>query len=298
MLKRILVPLDGSKLARQVFPHVVELARAYDSEVVLIGICKPEESQYGQVYRLYVGGEAERIRQEMGEDTKASVKTEVLVGESADEILSYANRNEVGLIVMASHGRSGILPWSLGSTVTRVLHRVGMPLVIVKVKGEPTGADKAGLFSKILIPLDGSQASLRVLPCIVEITRKLESEVTLLQVVASGKHVHTIGGLDFVQFADLDMNKKKESAQKYLDAAGASFAGTKAKVETEVRFGDIAREVVDYVRKSDFSLIALASHGHSRIERWFHESVSFKILQASEKSVLIVSSLGGSKQFV
>ncbi len=298
MLKRILVPLDGSKLARQVFPHVVELARAYDSEVVLIGICKPEESQYGQVYRLYVGGEAERIRQEMGEDTKASVKTEVLVGESADEILSYANRNEVGLIVMASHGRSGILPWSLGSTVTRVLHRVGMPLVIVKVKGEPTGVDKAGLFSKILIPLDGSQASLRVLPCIVEITRKLESEVTLLQVVASGRHVHTIGGLDFVQFADLDMNKKKESAQKYLDAAGASFAGTKAKVKTEVRFGDIAREVVGYVRKSDFSLIALSSHGHSRIERWFHESVSFKILQASEKSVLIVSSLGGSKQFV
>ena len=295
MFEKILVPLDGSKLARQVFPHVVSLARAYHSEVTLIGICEPEESEYGQVCRLYIGGEAEELKKELGEDTGASVKTQVVVGESAGQILKYANQNDIGLIIMASHGRSGIMPWSLGGTVTRVLHQVKMPLTIIRAKDKPDEMAGGGLFRKILVPLDGSQASLKVLPCVVEIARGFDCEVTLLQVISSGRHVHTVGGLDFVRFTDLDMSRMKDKAQSYLDGAKAGFEGTRAKVKAEFKFGDATREVINYIRKSDSSLIAMASHGHSRIERWFHDSISFKILQASEKSVLMISSLGASK---
>ena len=295
MLEKILVPLDGSKFAKQVFPHVVELAQAYDSEVVLIGICEPEESKYQEVFQRYIESEAEELRKRIEKRAKVSVKSEVLVGECADEIPDYADKNNISLIVMASHGRSGVIPGSLGSTVTKVLHQVNIPLIIVRAREEPLESEREGLFSKILVPLDGTEASARVLPFVIEITKKLPSEVTLLQVVASGKHVHTIGGLDFVRFTDLNINRMEENAQRYLDAAGAKFAGTKAKVKTEVRLGDAAREVIGYVHQSDFSLIAMASHGYSRIERWFHESISFKILQASEKPVLIVSSLGAPK---
>ncbi len=292
MFEKILVPLDGSKLARQVFPCVVELARAFDSEVTLIAICEPEESEYRQVCRLYVGSEAEELKKELGEGSRALVKTEVLIGESADQILSYATENDIGLTILASHGRSGILPWSLGSTVSKVLHRMSTPLLVVRVKEEP-GEVKKELFKKILVPLDGSELSKRILPYLVEVGKKIECEVVLLRVVAEGRHVHTIGGLDFVRFSDLDISRMKEQAQKYLEEASAQFTATKAVVRSEVRFGDAAREVVNYVRGSDFSLIAMASHGHSLLERWFHESVSYKILLGSEKSVLIVSSAKG-----
>jgi len=295
MFKKILVPLDGSKLARQVFPYVVELARAYDSQVTLIGICEPEETEYREVCQLYIGGEAEQLGKEVGKNTVASIKVEVLLGESADEILNYAASNEIDLIVMASHGRSGIVPWSLGGTVTKVLHRVSIPLLVVRASESPTEPGKVGLFSKIFIPLDGSETSLKVLPWVVELTRKFESEVTLLEVISPGRHVHTIGGLDFVRFEDLDMSRMKERAQRYLGAAASGFAGTRARVKTEIIFGDAAREVANYIRKSDFSLVAMASHGHSQFERWFHGSISFKILQACERSVLMVSSSGVSK---
>lgn len=295
MFEKILVPLDGSKLARQVFPHVVELTRASDSKVILIGICESDESEYGQVCRLYIGGEAEKLRQDMGAGSRVSIKTEVLVGKSADEILGYADRSDVDLIVMVSHGRSGIMPWSLGSTVTKVLHRVNIPLLIVRAKEKPLESDRVGLFNKILIPLDGSEASMRVLAYVIEITKRVESEVTLLQVVPSGKHVHTVGGLDFVKFIDLDISRVKEKAQNYLDRAGAEFAGTKAKLKTELRLGDARREIINYARNTDCRLIAMASHGYSSFERWVHGSISYKILQAGEKSALIVSLLGAAK---
>jgi len=295
MFNRILIPLDGSKLARQVFPHAVELARAFGSEVVLIGVCEPEESEYGQACRLYIGSEAEQFKKDVGEDSKVSVKTEVLVGKSAEAILDYAGKNDIDLLIMASHGRSGIMPWSLGSTVTKVLHRVDIPLVIARAKETPTESDKVGLFSKILIPLDGSDTSLVVLSLVAELTQKITSEVTLFQAISSGKHVHTIGGLDYVRFADFDVNSMKESARKYLDRLAEKFAGTRAKVKTEVRVGDVAHEIIKYATEGSYSLITILSHGHSGIERFVHGSVSYKILQASEKSVLIVPPSGAKK---
>ena len=77
-----------------------------------------------------------------------------------------------------------------------------------------------------------------------ELTKKLESEVTLLQVVETGKHVHTIGGLGYIPYKDRDVNLVKINAQRYLDEVSSKFAGTKATVRSEIRVGDSAREII------------------------------------------------------
>jgi len=289
MYERILVPLDGSKLAEQVFPYVAELARAFSSEVILIGICEPEESEYGQVCRLYMGNEAE-ILKSITEGSAVEVKTVVIVGKPAGKILDYAEENDISLIIMASHGRSGIMPWSLGSTVTKVLHKVGVPLIIVRTKETPVEPEEMGLFGRILVPLDGSERSEAVLPYVAEITKKLESEIILFQVVEAGRHVHTIGGLDYVPFKYQDIDFKKTNAQKYLGEASYKLAGTKAIVRCETRVGDGAGGIIKFASETDCSLIAISSHGYSGIEAWIHGSVAYKILQASDKSVLLIPS--------
>ena len=88
MYQRILVPLDGSKLAEQVFPPVAELARAFDSEAVLVEVCEPEESEYGQACRLYINNEAEKLKNDL-KGSAAEVKTTILEGKAAEQILSY-----------------------------------------------------------------------------------------------------------------------------------------------------------------------------------------------------------------
>ena len=284
MYEKILVPLDGSKLAEQAFPYVAELAKAFVSEVTIIGVCEPEEKESGQACRLYVGNEAEILKNTVGDS--AQFKTVVLEGKAAEQILNYARENAISLIIMTSHGRSGIMPWSLGSTVNRVLQRVGVPLLVVRAKEHPTATPK-GLFNRILVPLDDSESSLEVLPHVAEVAKKLQSEVILLHVVETGRHVHTIGGLNFVPYKDQDMNTLKAKAKEYLEKARTKLAGVKT-VRNEIKVGEGARDIIKFAKEADCSLIAMTSHGHSGIEAWSHGSVTYKILQGSDKSVLLV----------
>lgn len=292
MYERILVPLDGSNLAKQVIPFVVEMSRAFGSEVILVGVCEAEESEEGQACRLYINSEAEQLRNSMV-GSVASVREVVLSGRPAEQIVGYAEKNDISLIIISSHGRSGIAPWSLGSTVYKVLHRVGAPLVIIRARETPEEElAKDGPFCRIIMPLDGSERGEAALPYVIELTRKLEAEVILLRIVESGRKVHSVRGLEYIPYKDQDADALKVSAHKYLEEVSSTLAGTKAIVRCEVRVGDCAREIIKFAGEVECSLIAMASHGHSGFEVWIYGSVTHKILHASNQSVWLVLSPG------
>ena len=169
-----------------------------------------------------------------------------------------------------------------------MLHKVGVPLIIVRAKEAPEESTTVALFRRILVPLDGSERSAAILPYITELTNKLEFEVVLLRVIEPGKHVHTIGGLNYIPYKDQDIDKAKTSAQRYLDNVNSKLTGAKATVKSEVRVGDAAREIIRLAAEQDCSLIALSSHGYSGIEAWVHGSITGKILQASKQSLMFV----------
>jgi len=98
MFKRILVPLDGSKLAEQIFPFVVEMAETFDSEVILAEVCEPEESEYGQACRLYINNEAEKLRRNLA-GSAAKVTTAILSGKAAEQIVDYAEKNGINIFL-------------------------------------------------------------------------------------------------------------------------------------------------------------------------------------------------------
>jgi nucleotide-binding universal stress UspA family protein len=289
MYEKILVPLDGSKLAEQVIPYVSELSKAFKSEVTLIGICEPEEIEYGEACRLYMAGRADVLRKSIGDDAEGKVLVTIFSGRAAGEILKYAEENGINLIVMTSHGRSGIVPWSLGGTVNKVLQKVGVPLLVIRVQEQPAPAVKPDLFGRIVVPLDGSANGAAVLPFVAEIARKLESDVYLLQVVEAGKHVHTIGGLDYIPFKDQDMNERKDKALEYLEGVTSGLEGV-TNVYYEVRCGEAAKEIIQIADEKEVNLIAVSSHGHSAIAVWTHGSVTYKVLQASKQSIFFVPS--------
>ena len=286
MFNRVLVPLDGSKLAEQVFPAVAELASAFGSEVVIAGVCKPEETEEGQACRLYINAEVEQLEGSLA-GSAATLKTVVLFGKPAEQILRHAEVNKVDLIIMSSHGRSGIMPWSLGSTVDKVFKKVGIPLIVVRAKEPP---EEARLFSRIVVPLDGSERSSAVLPYIRELAKILPCEVFPIQVVEAGRHVRTIGGLDYIRFRERAISSTKAAVEKYLEGVCTDLALTKAKVSYEVRAGDAAREILKFADEKGCTLIAISSHGHSGIQAWAMGSVTSKIVEVSKQSVWLVPS--------
>jgi len=232
----------------------------------------------------------------VGKSNIAGFKSVVLIGKPAEEIINYAEKNDFKLVVLASSGRSGIKPWSLGSTVDKLIREVRVPLLVVKVVEKPDGRDEMGMFKRVLTPLDESEASEAVLPYVAGLVAKLKSEVTLIQVLALGKHVHTVGGLDYVPYTDHDMDTWKAKAYDYLDEMSLKLGGVQAVKKCEVSLGEPADEIVNYAKKTKVQLIAMSTHGHSFIERWVLGSVAYKVLHSSKKSILLIPWLDGKSE--
>jgi len=156
MYEKILVPLDGSELAESVLPHVETIARGCSVvEIVLLRVCEapsiladyPEGKDRSwdkhvermttnaqQQCNIYLGDIEKQLR-----DQGFNVKTESCLGKPAEEIVNYATKNKVDLIIMASHGRAGVSRWAYGSVPDKVLRSSCVPVLLVKVPGCVTG---------------------------------------------------------------------------------------------------------------------------------------------------------------
>lgn len=148
MYQKILVPLDGSELAECVIPHVEALAQGCDvRETIFIRVAEPfrqpagdyvfnlEEmqkidAQHKQACEAYL----KKISSKFSKG-KASVKTEVLLGRPAEILAEYAAKNQADLIVIATHGRSGVSRWIWGSVADRILRSSCAPVLMVRAPG-------------------------------------------------------------------------------------------------------------------------------------------------------------------
>jgi nucleotide-binding universal stress UspA family protein len=152
MYKKILVPLDGSKLAECVLPHVEALATCLAGAEVILASVTERVTGY-RVIEDYtepfgerlapeaVGKEEEPAQKYLGKIAKTleakgvKARTEVLLGKPAEEIMLYADNKGCDLIIMASHGRSGLSRWAHGSVVDRVFKATAIPILMIKAKG-------------------------------------------------------------------------------------------------------------------------------------------------------------------
>lgn len=144
MYQKILVPLDGSELAEKALDHAEKLAKTFDAEVILLQVVPfmpiygaPElavpfvvDEKQKEVAEKYLSYLAEALKKK-GLKVAAKVKVGMQV---AAEIIDFAKENGVDLIVMSTHGRSGITRWVLGSVAHKVLTRAETPIFLVHLK--------------------------------------------------------------------------------------------------------------------------------------------------------------------
>lgn len=144
MYKKILVPLDGSELAKKALEHAEELAKTYGAEIILFQVI-PLMPIYGALEFVtpVVVDEKQREAAEMdltklAEEMKTrghKVTSMVRVGQQvAAEIIDFAKESGVDLIVMCTHGYSGITLWALGSVARKVLTRAETPILLIHAK--------------------------------------------------------------------------------------------------------------------------------------------------------------------
>jgi nucleotide-binding universal stress UspA family protein len=138
MFKKILVPLDGSKLAEGILPQVEWLAKALNGEVTLLRVALAHTfpGQNLIEHEVNVVREAEAYLAKI-ESVLSSVgiqvKSVVCYGHEAQEILAYARENNYDLIAMSTHGRSGLTQFVLGSVANKIIHAAKVPILLCRV---------------------------------------------------------------------------------------------------------------------------------------------------------------------
>jgi nucleotide-binding universal stress UspA family protein len=144
LIKRILVPLDGSTVGAAAIPYTEALALALDAEIVLLHSMQPAALAFafpetGTPMQI-VGNESSKtaaaayldgIKRELSRKG-LKVSAAVVMGSAPDQIIDYANANTIDLIAMSSHGRTGFGRWVFGSVTDKILHAGDTPVLVVR----------------------------------------------------------------------------------------------------------------------------------------------------------------------
>jgi nucleotide-binding universal stress UspA family protein len=142
--KKIVVPIDGSGWSERAIPHAMDIARNNNSEVVLLHVFKPPAHEY--VGEIALAGQDEQLmalRDEMKQHLtairnniraeKVAVRVQFIEGTGVASIIcDYINDEGADLVVMSSHGNTGITRWLFGSIAQKVMHEVHVPVMIIR----------------------------------------------------------------------------------------------------------------------------------------------------------------------
>lgn len=275
---RILVPLDGSATAETVLPQVRRLLRRAPAELILLQVVPHFPPDFRTAFPA-LNGEAERYMRRMAfqfVNDGVPARGFVRMGTAAETILETAERERVSLIAMSSHGRTGLPRWVFGSVAEKVLRASPVPILLVRSFPHPLdggvsrGHLEATPFRTILVPLDGSEGALGILPGLKAFARPLDAHVVLLHVFEDSPYEPTWG-----------------MPLRPLEQAQGTLVEACIPNRTEYRKGDVATEILKVAQEEGADLIAMATHGRSGPTRWVFGSVTEKVLRAAVTPLLV-----------
>jgi nucleotide-binding universal stress UspA family protein len=184
MFNRILVPLDGSKLAERSIPHAEAFARIFGSCIILLQVLETASYHENpnsvdplgwQIHKaeaeIYLKEVAARIHedlndnpQEGGIETKARVEYFIREGKTAENIVDLAHTENIDLIVISTHGSGGLSRWNISSVIHKVINLLYLPVLIVRAFNQPTPDETWVHYRRILLPIDSSRRAEYSLP--------------------------------------------------------------------------------------------------------------------------------------
>ncbi len=299
MFEKILVPLDGSVLAEIVLPYAMELAGRLGSDVTLVYVNELREAPYQHMCQFYLEKMVKATKQGTERWTKEptgsaiQVRSAILVGNPAERIVEHADEEDVGLVLVATHGQSGIKHWPLGSVADKVVRATKRPVMLIRAKGARPDAQQKSILNRVLIPLDGSKEGETVVPYIAELASKLKAEAFLFQVLAQSHRTISADGHVYFVYPEKQMELDKTLAEDYLDIVGARLKRQGVTVKSEVRFGSAAEEIINFTGEINADVVAMSTHGRSGVGRWVFGSVADRVLHEGNTPLLLVRAAGG-----
>jgi len=300
MFDKILVPLDGSRLAESVLPHVVSVAAAFGEPVTLLHVLdsshrgdRPADPLSWQLRRTEAHTYLDGV-QSFLKEAGLLVEKVVEQGRAAQRIVDYARGHQIGLLVLSTHGAGGLAHWNVSGVVEKVIQDIPTSLLLVRAYQElPERAIRPG-YRRIMLPLDGSTRAEVSLPAAELLARYWDAELLLTHIIPRPR-LFRAAPLNSEDRALLGrvVSRHRQEASHYFERLQARLP-----VQSDVRIvlgENLVAALQEIVEQDDIDLTLFTAHGHgcSRFQR-YGSVVSCCILYGSVP-LLILQDLPGEQ---
>jgi nucleotide-binding universal stress UspA family protein len=297
MYSRMLIPLDGSKTAEKVLPFARFVAGALKLPIELLAVVdivemathiSADRARYLDAMIADSVLRSEQYLREIAHKFPNCTKCTVEKGKTEQVIIETAAADKGTLVTMATHGRSGMNRWLLGSVTEKVLRGGTNPMLLVRATEEGKTNGGAALKS-IVVPLDGSELAERVLPAVAELAKTLKLAVVLFRAYNLPYSAYAGGeGYYAVNYNELLTAMRDEAVDYLKKKAEAVKKMGIAEVSCVAKEGFAADEIISQARQSPDNLIVMCTHGRSGVKRWMLGSVTETVVRHSGGPILVL----------
>lgn len=268
-MKKVLVALDGSKRSERSLEWVRALTGA--KEVTLLRVVEPVYALdvYAGTLLQTLDKDARQYLEKLADDFSPRAETLVRFGPAAPMIVDAAEEIGADLIAIATHGGSKVTRRILGGTTEQLIHGSTIPLLVV-----PSWTDmpQAPKIRKILVPLDGSEISEKILPLAWRIGQRQDALVILAHVVTGGSEAEK-------RYAELEGHFRGIIQDLDRNWATANLV---------IQNGEVPDALLEVAKKKGADLIVMSAHGHGAMKRMFVGSVASKLIRETPVPVLVL----------
>ena len=288
MFKRVLVPLDQSDLSERVLPIAQCLAEYFDSKIDLVYVVSNDGETLPDDVAEDIRKEAEvylkGIVDSWSSGKKAvNVEATVLEGYPASMIIEQAESQDDTLILMSTHGYSGVQRLLLGSVAGKVVQAAQTPVLLVPAGAKNLEGELVE-FKRLIIPLDGSELAETILPYAIKLCRTLDMELILVRAYHPSFPGSTVRMREVSKIVH-------DSAENYIsDMAEKMRQEGLKQVSHKVLKGLPADQITDFAVQTPNSVTALCTHGRHGISRWMLGSVANAVIHCAEEPILVIRS--------
>jgi len=283
-LRRILFPTDFSQRAQAALPAAVSLAETHGAELHFLHVANTNGNKSADVPNPFPGEAEARETLESGRGAPGGTRVtrNVTRGRTPGvAILEFARDLDVDLIVMGSHGRRGFQLWNVGSVTEDVLRHAQRPVLVVRTGEDGTENPKT---RRILVPIDFSDATRKLLSHAIELSRTMDASLELI-------HVIEIPTYPDFYVATLGLPENRRAALDRLKRLAGDLASN-FPVAVRVKHGRVPNEISEYAAAHGHDLIVMASHGHTGVRRVLLGSATEGVVRRAPCPVLVLKETG------
>ena len=298
MFKHILVPLDGSTLAECAVSYAAAFAKAFDARVTLLrvletpyqnGCSQPVDPLDWRMCKVETKSYLDRLVSQF-QQSGSEAESVLLEGDPAQHIVELVRERGADLVIVSSHGQSGLSRWNHGSVIRKVIARAHTSVMIVRAYKEIAEESQPLRYKRIIVPLDGSKRAECVISPAAALARFHGSQLVFVHVTARPEMPRTkLPTQEDLELANRIVERNQEEMTKLLEQLKSRL---NVNVDIRVVANDnVAARLHELVKEEEADLVILSAHGYSGKTKWPYGSVATTFIEYGVTPLLVVQDL-------